>query len=71
MALPGAMIARRFNYQTGVLVGLGIYAAGCGLLYPALLTGQFAFFCLAMAQLSLFLAGSRERCSWPISDYGS
>jgi hypothetical protein len=27
MALPGAMIARRFNYKTGVLVGLGLYAA--------------------------------------------
>jgi FHS family L-fucose permease-like MFS transporter len=27
MALPGAMIARRCNYKTGVLVGLGLYAA--------------------------------------------
>jgi MFS family permease len=43
MALPGAMIARRFNNKTGVLVGLGIYAAGCGLLYPAMLTAPFAF----------------------------
>jgi FHS family L-fucose permease-like MFS transporter len=52
MALPGAMIARRFNYKTGVLVGLGIYAAGCGLLYPAMLTAQFAFFCLAFYVLA-------------------
>lgn len=52
MALPGAMIARRFNYKTGVLVGLGIYAAGCGLLYPAMLTAQFAFFCVAFYVLA-------------------
>lgn len=52
MALPGAMIARRFNYKTGVLVGLGLYAAGCFLLYPAMLTAQFAFFCLAFYVLA-------------------
>lgn len=52
MALPGAMIARRFNYKTGVLVGLGLYAAGCFLLYPAMLTAQFAFFCFAFYVLA-------------------
>jgi FHS family L-fucose permease-like MFS transporter len=52
MALPGAAIARRFNYKTGVLVGLGIYAAGCFLLYPAMLTAQFAFFCFAFYVLA-------------------
>lgn len=52
MALPGAMIARRFNYKTGVLAGLGIYAAGCFLLYPAMLTAQFAFFCFAFYVLA-------------------
>ena len=52
MALPGAMIARRFNYKTGVLTGLGLYAAGCFLLYPAMLTAQFAFFCFAFYVLA-------------------
>lgn len=52
MALPGAMIARRFNYKTGVLVGLGLYAVGCFLLYPAMLTSQFAFFCFAFYVLA-------------------
>lgn len=52
MALPGAMIARRFNYKTGVLVGLGLYAAGCFLLYPAMHTAQFAFFCFAFYVLA-------------------
>ena len=47
MALPGAMIARKYTYKTGVLLGLGTYAAGCFLLYPAMLTEKFVFFCLA------------------------
>lgn len=47
MALPGAIIARKCNYKTGVLAGLGLYAAGCLALYPAMLTAHFAFFCLA------------------------
>lgn len=47
MALPGAMIARKFSYKTGVLVGLGCYALGCFLLYPAMQAEKFAFFCFA------------------------
>ena len=47
MALPGAMIARKFSYKTGVLVGLGFYALGCFLLYPAMLAEQFLLFCVA------------------------
>lgn len=52
MALPGAEIARRANYKTGVLVGLGLYAAGCILLYPAMLVQHFGFFCLAFYVLA-------------------
>lgn len=47
MAIPGAMVARKFTYKTGVLLGLGIYAAGCLLLYPAMQAEQFLYFCLA------------------------
>lgn len=47
MALPGAMVARKFTYKTGVLLGLGIYAVGCLMLYPAMLLEQFFLFCLA------------------------
>ncbi len=47
MALPGALIARRFTYKTGVLVGLGIYAIGCFLLFPASIMEEFLMFCVA------------------------
>jgi len=47
MALPGAMIARKFTYKTGVLVGLGLYAVGCFMLLPASLIGKFIMFCIS------------------------
>ena len=47
MAIPGAAIARKYSYKTGVLVGLGLYAFGCLLLYPATLLQEFFFFCLS------------------------
>lgn len=47
MAIPGAVISRRFSYKTGVLVGLGLYATGCFLLYPSTLLQQFVFFCIS------------------------
>jgi FHS family L-fucose permease-like MFS transporter len=47
MAIPGAIIARRFSYKTGVLVGLGLYATGCLLLYPSTLAQEFVFFCIS------------------------
>ncbi|MBN1181459.1 MAG: L-fucose:H+ symporter permease [Bacteroidales bacterium] len=47
MAIPGAIIARKFSYKTGVLVGLGVYALGCFLLYPSTLLQQFVYFCIS------------------------
>ncbi len=47
MAIPGALISRRFSYKTGVLVGLGVYALGCFLLYPATVLQEFLYFCIA------------------------
>ena len=56
IALPGAMIARKFTYKTGVLLGLGIYAIGCFMLYPAMLAEQFLLFCLAYYVLACGLS---------------
>ena len=52
MAIPGAMISRKFTFKTGVLVGLGIYALGCLLLYPSTQLQQFIFFCISYYVLS-------------------
>ena len=47
MAIPGAIISRKFSYKTGVLVGLGLYAVGCFMLYPSTLIQKFVFFCIS------------------------
>ena len=47
LAIPGALINRKFSYKHGVLVGLGIYIVGCFLFYPASQSQSFYFFLLA------------------------
>ncbi|MCM8570379.1 L-fucose:H+ symporter permease [Gramella jeungdoensis] len=56
MALPAALFVRKFSYKTGVLIGLGLYAAGAILFYPAALTEEFWFFCLGLYILTFGLA---------------
>ena len=34
-APPASMIANRYDYKTTILVGLGLYASGAALFYPA------------------------------------
>lgn len=41
MALPAALFIRRFSYKGGILMGLGLYAAGALLFLPAAKTGSY------------------------------
>lgn len=41
MAFPAAMFIRRYSYKAGLLVGLGLYALGALLFYPAKMTGEY------------------------------
>jgi len=56
MALPAAMFMRKYSYKVGILIGLGLYAVGALLFYPAATTEQFWFFCLALYILTFGLA---------------
>lgn len=56
MALPAAMFMRKYSYKTGILIGLGLYATGALLFYPATVTEQFWFFCLGLYILTFGLA---------------
>ena len=47
MAFPAAIFIRRFSYKAGVLLGLGLYAFGAFLFYPAKMTGEYYPFLLA------------------------
>ncbi len=52
LAIPGAILARKYGHKRGILVGLGLYAIGCFLLIPASLTQQFFPFLLAFYVLA-------------------
>jgi FHS family L-fucose permease-like MFS transporter len=56
MALPAAMFMRKYSYKVGVLIGLGLYAGGALLFYPAAVTEKFWFFCLGLYVLTFGLA---------------
>ena len=48
LALPAAILIKKFSYKTGILTGLGMYFIGAILFYPASKTMQYGFFLLAL-----------------------
>ena len=56
MAFPAAMFIRRYSYKAGVLVGLGLYALGALLFYPAKMTGEYYPFLAAYPILTCGLS---------------
>ena len=64
MAFPAAMFIRRYSYKAGVLVGLGLYALGAFMFYPAKMTGEYYPFLIAYFILTCGLS-CRETSSNP------
>jgi FHS family L-fucose permease-like MFS transporter len=48
LAIPAAMIMRRYSYKTGLIIGLLLYGTGCILFWPAAIIGKFGFFLFAL-----------------------
>jgi MFS transporter, FHS family, L-fucose permease len=44
LAIPAALLMRRFGYKAGILVGLSLYATGAFLFWPAAIEGKYLFF---------------------------
>lgn len=57
-AIPGALFIKKFTYKSGVLLGLGMYAMGTFMFYPAMLTSrgsvEIGFIMYLFALLILF-----------------
>ena len=47
MAFPAAMFIRKYSYKAGILMGMGLYAVGALLFFPAKMTGEYYPFLLA------------------------
>jgi FHS family L-fucose permease-like MFS transporter len=56
LAVPAAILMRRFSYKTGIVFGLLLYAAGCLLFWPAAIIGQYGFFLMALFVIASGLA---------------
>lgn len=57
-AVPGALFIKKYTYKSGVMLGLGLYAFGALLFYPAMLSSgvnvDFSFFMYLLAIFVLF-----------------
>lgn len=57
-AIPGAILIKRYTYKAGVLMGLGIYALGTFMFYPAMLicnwSAEVGFLMFLLAIFILF-----------------
>ena len=56
MAIPAALVVKKYSYKRGVLLGLTLYAIGAFLFYPAARFGLFGFFLVAYYILTFGLA---------------
>ncbi|MDE6692113.1 MAG: L-fucose:H+ symporter permease, partial [Muribaculaceae bacterium] len=63
MAFPAAIFIRKYSYKAGVLLGLGLYAAGAFLFYPAMLSGTFFPFLAAYFILTCGLSFLETSCN--------
>jgi len=54
-AIPGALFIKKYTYKSGVMLGLGLYALGAFLFYPAMLTSEGSINLSFMMYLSAIL----------------
>lgn len=48
LAFPAALYIRKYSYKSGILLGLGLFAVGSLLFYPASMTMSYGFFLFAL-----------------------
>jgi FHS family L-fucose permease-like MFS transporter len=56
MAIPAGLIMKRFGYKFGIILGLGLFALGAFLFYPAATFGSFYPFLIALFIIACGLA---------------
>ncbi len=71
MAFPAAIFIRKYSYKAGVLMGLGLYAAGAMLFFPAKLTGSYYPFLIAYFILTCGLSFLETSCNPYILSMGT
>lgn len=63
MAFPAAIFIRKYSYKAGVLLGLGMYALGAFLFFPAMKTGNYYPFLVAYFIMTCGLSFLETSCN--------
>ncbi|TWD50327.1 L-fucose:H+ symporter permease [Pseudomonas sp. SJZ131] len=63
VAIPAALVVRRFSYKTTILIGLMLYMFGCLLFFPAASTAKYGMFLLALFVIASGLAFLETACN--------
>ena len=63
MAFPAAMFIRKFTYKSGVILGLGLYALGALLFFPAMHIGTYLPFLIAYFIMTCGLSFLETSCN--------
>ena len=56
LAMPAAFVMKKYNYKTGLVIGLFLYAFGTLLFWPAAIIGKYIFFLLSLFVIASGLA---------------
>lgn len=48
LAMPAAMIMRKWGYKSGFLIGLALFSIGCALFWPAAIAARYSLFLSAL-----------------------
>lgn len=56
LAIPAALIMDKYDFKTGLIIGLLLFASGCFLFWPAASSGQYGFFLFALFVIASGLA---------------
>ncbi len=48
LAIPAAMIMKKYSYKTGLIIGMLLYSLGTFLFWPAAIIGKYSFFLVAL-----------------------
>ncbi len=63
VAIPAALVVRRFSYKTTILVGLMLYLFGCALFFPAASTAKYGMFLIALFVIAAGLSFLETACN--------
>jgi FHS family L-fucose permease-like MFS transporter len=70
MAIPAALVMRRWGYKTGMLMGLCLFGAGLVLFWPAALIGKYPPFLVALYTVGCGLSVLETACNPFVAQFG-